>query len=306
MVDGKEEDTDEERGACQTNKHPHDGWVEGSGRQGFGDGRSEGVGEQIHRLHERLHGWWCLGVGVLETGHRGENLGNTDEEVGGCLDGDVDVVSLRLTIDNRSIAPGGFVTWPGGVDEVLDNSSVHHGQRSDDKTERDTRDRAEPNAQATEHGVHQGFQDRDEHDNGDRVEVLHQIVWNTVPLHLTSLSDKVAGELAVNDPVNGIEAEYAASNKSTLKLINKVVVPGNMGSVATILGLPSGLGGVHVAVDDHDPESLESVGDDRSLRRTDDVELAPANDNSSTNCKHAQAEQVSRPKSNIPLHVRCS
>lgn len=189
---------------------------------------------------------------------------------------------------------------------MLDNSSVHHGQRSNDETERDTRYGPEPNAQATEDGVHQGFQDRNEHDNGNRVEVLHQIVGNAVSLHLTSLGDKVAGELAVNDPVNGIEAEYAASDKGTLKLINKVVVPGNMGSVATILGLPSGFGGIHVAVDDHDPESLEGVGDDRSLRRTDDVELASANDNSSTNCKHAQAEQVSGPESNIPLHVRCS
>lgn len=67
MVDSKEDDTGEERGACQTNKHPHDGWVEGSGRQGLSEGRSEGVREQVHGLHERLHRWWCLGVGVLET-----------------------------------------------------------------------------------------------------------------------------------------------------------------------------------------------------------------------------------------------
>ena len=196
------------------------------------------------------------------------------------------------------------VAGTGGVDQVLHDGGVHHGQGRDDKAKGDTGDGAEGNLQAAHDGVHNRLENGDEDNDRDGIEVLHQIVGDTVTVHLSGLGDEVTGELAINDPVDGVESEHAAGNQGTLKLVDEVVVPGQGDlSTRTVLGLPAGLGGIHVAVLEHDPESLEGVGDDRALGRTHDVELATEQEHRGTGSEHAQAKQVSGPEANVLLHV---
>ena len=304
MVEYEPEDnTAQERSAGQTNEHPHDGRVEGGGGKSLGQSGSEGVGEEVHGLHEGLHGRGSLGVGVLQTGDRGENLGHTDEDVGGGLDGNVHVVTLGGTVDLGGSAERAAVTGTSGVDQVLHDGGVHHGQGGDDETQSDTGDGAEGNLQAAHQRVDDGLEQGDEHDNGDGIEVLHEIVGDAVALHLTSLSDEVAGELAVDNPVDGVESEDAAGDKGTLELINEVVVPGQSGLGVAVLALPAGLGGIHVAVDNHHTESLEGVGDNGSLRGTHNVVLAAEAENQGSDGEHAETQQVAGPETNVLLHV---
>lgn len=302
VEDDPEDDTGHERGAGQTDEHPHDGRVEGGGRQGLGERGAEGVGEQVHGLHEGLHGGRGLGVGVLEAGDGGEDLRHTDEHVRRGLDGDVDVVAGGLAVDDGEVAAGRFVTGAGHVDEVLHDGGVHHGQRGDDEPERDTGDGTEADVEAAQQGVHESLEQGNEDDDGDGVEVLHQIVGDAVAVHLAGLGDEVTRELAVDDPVDGIEGEDTAGDESPLELVDEVVVPRHNARVA-VLGLPRRLRGVHVAVDDHDPQRLEGIGDDGSLRGADDVELAADNEHRGADREHAQTEQEPGPEADIPLHV---
>jgi len=297
-----EDDTAGARGSSQTDKHPQNGGVKGGRGEGFGEGGAKGGGEEVHGLHKGLHRGRGLGVGVFQTGDGGENLRETDQHVGGGLDGDVHTVARRLPVHHGGSATWVLVTGPGGVDQVLHDRGIHHGQRGDHEAEGDTGDRAEGELQTAHDGVHQGLKHGNEHDNRDRVKVLHQIIGNAVAFHLGGLGDEVAGELAVHDPVDRVEGEDAAGNQGTLELVDEVVVPGH-GLHTPVLGLPAGFGGIHVAVCDHDPESSEGVRDDGALRRAHDVVLATENENGSTGGEHAETQQISRPEADVQLHV---
>lgn len=288
----EEDDTAQERGASQTNEHPHDGWVEGCGGQGLGEGRAEGVGEEVHGLDEGLHGRRGLGIGVLEAGDGGEDLGETDEHVGRGLDGDVHVVTVGDAVDDGGGAEGLAVAGSGGVDDVLDDGGVHHGEGGDDEAQGDTGDGPEGDLQTAHNRVNDRLEEGNEDDDGDRVKVLHQIVGNAVAVHLAGLGDKVTGELAVDDPVDRVEGEDAAGDEGTLQLLNEVVIPWQGDLRTGMLALPTGLGSVQVAVLDHHPESLEGVGDDGALGRAHDVVLATNNEHHGAGGEHAKTEQV--------------
>jgi hypothetical protein len=105
--------------------------------------RAKSVGEQVDTLHERLHRRRRLGVCVLETGDGDENLSQADEDVCGCLDGDVDVVrQLGLAVHAGRACSRGVVTRACGVDKVLDNGGVGHANGREAESDADTHDRA--------------------------------------------------------------------------------------------------------------------------------------------------------------------
>jgi hypothetical protein len=307
VVEVVEQDPDgaagDERGNSQTAEHPHDRGIVQERVERLGDGGSEGVGEQVHGLDEGLHAGRRLGVGVLETGDRGENLRDTDEHVGSGLGGNVDVVALGDAVDLAGLAERVAVAWSGFVDVMLDDGGVDHGERSNPETSGDTVDGREVDPVLAEKGEEPLIHKRQEDDDGNGVEVLHQIVGDTVTSHLTSLGDEVVGEVAVYDPVDGVEAEDLAGNKSTLDLLNEVVVP-ESGGLLSKSGLVRWLCGVHAASLDHLAHDTESVGDNRALRRANDVDLATENENERTDEEDAQAQQVGGPEVGIALHVR--
>lgn len=153
-----------------------------------------------------------------------------------------------------------------------------------------------------EEGEEELIHERQEDDNGNWVEVLHQIVGNAVTSHLASLGDEVVGEVAVYDPIDGVEAKDLAGNKSTLDFINEVVVP-ESGGLLSKSGLIRRLCTIHLAGFDHLTHDTESVGDDRTLRWTDNVDFAAKDENESTDKENAQAHQVGRPEIDVAFHV---
>lgn len=294
--------TSDERSNCQTAEHPHDRGIVKERVERLRDGGSEGVGEKVHGLDERLHAGRRLGVGVLETSDGGENLRDTDKHICTGLGSNVDVVALSNTVNLARIAEGVAVARASLVDVVLDNGGVDHGKRGNPETGSDTVDRREVDPVLAEEREEELVHDRQEDDDGNGVEVLHQIVGDAVTSHLTGLSNEVVGEVAVDDPVDGVKAEDFAGNESTLDLINEVVVPESGGCLSES-SLVRRLCAVHVACLDHLAHSTESVGDDGALRWADDVNLATKDEDEGTDEEDAQAEQVSGPEVDVALHV---
>lgn len=156
-----------------------------------------------------------------------------------------------------------------------------------------------------EHGVDEAVHDWCEEQDGNWVEVLHQIVGDTVQAHLAGLGDKVARELRVYEPVDGVEDKDTASNKRTLEFVDEKIVPWKWG-IATKTSLVGRLGCIHVAVLDHHAHGLEGVCDDGALWWSDDVELLAQDNGDESNDHHAETHQVRGPVSNILLHIWCS
>ena len=295
--------TSNERRNSKTSKHPLDLGVDNERVECLRNSRSESVGKEVHGLNERLHAGRGFGVCVLETSDRCEDLRETDEHVSTSLSGNVNVVSLVNAIDEISVTRTGVrVARPGLVNVVLDDASVDHGERGDPESGYDTVDRRERNLVLAERGHEPLVNDGQENDNGDGIEVLHQVVGNTVATHLTGLSDEVVGEVAVNNPVDWVESEDLASDESALNFIDKVVVPvENLGLAHA--GLVGRLSSVHLAVLDHQPDDAESISNDGSLRRSDNVDLATEDEDEQSNEEDAEAKQVGGPEINVTLHV---
>ncbi len=130
VVEVVEQDPDEaagnERGDGKASVQPDVLGVDEDGDKGLAEGGTEGGGEQEHGLDERLHAGWRLGVGVLETSDRGEDLRDTDEHVSAGLRGNVDVVSLLDAVNLGGLAEWFVVARTGDVDVVLNNGGVDH------------------------------------------------------------------------------------------------------------------------------------------------------------------------------------
>lgn len=206
MVEEEEEDNgNDETGGRDTSVHPDEVGVLGHGDKGLGDGRAEGVGEEVQTLDERLHGGRSLGVGVLETSDGNEDFGKTNKDVSGRLNSNVDVVGHGLAVNGASRAVEGVIVARSRVvDEMLDDGGITQAERGEDETQGDSGNGANVDASLAERGVDQKVKDGGEDENGDGVKVLHEIVGHAVAAHLTSLGDEVGGELAITNPENGV------------------------------------------------------------------------------------------------------
>lgn len=187
------------------------------------------------------------------------------------------------------------------VDDVLNNGGVCEADGSEEETNGDAGNRLELDLELAEDGVDNHVQNRDEDNNRDGVEVLHQIVGHAVALHLTSLGNEVARELGVAHPEDGVEGKDLAGSERALQLLDEVVVPGDRLGLSVSLA-PGRLGGVGVAGDDHQTDSLESIGDDGSLRRADDVVLLRDDQHDNADAEHEEAHEVCGPETLVHLH----
>jgi hypothetical protein len=298
--------TSNERRTGKTSKHPLDLGVNDKRVESLGDGRSESVGEEVHGLDEGLHARWGFCVRVLESSDGSEDLGETNEYVGTGLRSNVDVVTLVNAINQVSVAVNGMeIARTGPVNVVLDDAGVNHGQRCDPESSYDAVDGREVNPVLAERGHEPLVDNGQEDDDGDGIEILHQIVGNTVEAHLAGLGDEIVGEVTVDDPVNGVEGEDLAGNKSTFDLFDKVVVPHeNLGLAHT--GLVRWLSSIHLAVLDHQPDNTEGIGNDGSLRRSDNIDLATEDEDEQPDEEDAETEQVGGPEVDVALQVRGS
>lgn len=302
---GIDDDTTNERGNGQTNKHPHDGRVISSGRQSLSNSRAESIGQQIHGLHEGLHVGRRLRVSIFKTSDGRENFRNTNEDVCWGLNTNVDIVrAIEELAINHAISRG-LIAGTSSINEMLNNRSICHGNGGDDKAKTDSGDRTNLYSHLEKGGIEYLLHDWNEDNDGDGVEVLHKIVGDTVSLHLRSLCDKVAGELAIHNPVDGINGENLATNKSTLDLVDEMIIPRNCGLPANRSKVGR-LGGIGRAGLDHHENALESIGDNGALWRADDIKLATKDKNDGADDEDTQTHQIGRPETNIALHIRSS
>lgn len=236
---------------------------------------------------------------------RDENLGQTDEDVRGRLDGDVDVVGQRAgAVHSRRAASGVAVAGAGTVDNVLDDSGVGEADCSEEESDGDAGNGLELDLHFTQDRVDDHVQDGDEDDDRDGVEVLHQIVRHSVALHLTSLGNEVARELGVADPEDGVEGKDLAGSERTLQFLDEVVVPGYRLGLSVGLA-PGGLRGVGVTGHDHQTDGLEGVGNDGSLRGADNVELLGNDQHDNADAEHEETHEVCSPEALVLLHEGC-
>ena len=95
------------------------------------------------------------------------------------------VVALTDAVDFAGFAEGLLVAGSRRVDEVLDDGGVHHCKGRYEEADGDACDGLEEDAAAAEEGVDDAVEDGEGDDDGDGVEVLHQVVGDTVARHLT-------------------------------------------------------------------------------------------------------------------------
>ena len=108
---------------------------------------------------------------------------------------------------------------------MLDDGGVGHGERADPEAEGDAADWFERDTPFAQERVDDAVDKWDEDDDGDGVEVLHQIVWDAVAGHLARLRDEVVAELAVADPVDWVDGEDFAADQRSLELVDEEIVP---------------------------------------------------------------------------------
>ena len=202
MVEREPEDArDGARGDGDARVHPHDGRVPRGGDEGLVQGGADGVGEEVEGLHEGFHARRRFRVRVFQPRHGDEDLRDADEDVGGRLHGDVHVVGQRGgAVQARGAAARVAVARARGVDDVLDDGGVGEAEGGEDEADGDAGDGLELDARAAQGRVDEAVEDGDEDDDGDGVEVLHQVVRHAVAFHLRGLADEVGAELAVAYP----------------------------------------------------------------------------------------------------------
>lgn len=211
------------------------------------------------------------------------------------------VRQAAVSVHARGAGSRAAVTGSSGVDDVLNDSSIHQTQRCQEEANGDASNGLEFDFQLAQNGVNDLVQDGDEDDDRDGIKVLHQIIGHSVSLHLASLRDEVARELGVAHPEDRVEGKDLASPQGTLQLLDEVIVPRHGLNLAVCFA-PRRLRSVRVAGDDHQADSLESVGDDRSLRRADDVELLRDDQHNDTNAEHEEAHKVCGPEALVHFH----
>lgn len=160
--------------------------------------------------------------------------------------------------------------------------------------------------------------DGDEDDQSDGVQVVKQIVGDTVELHDSRHGSQVVGHLVVCEPVQRKPEEDLTSVETTLDLVNPDVVnavhPGR-GSTAENTGLHTspevvtlqvsvGLGGVYrKAALTRKLEKREGLGGDGASGRAQTVELFAPEENKRSEEEKESREGEGKPESDVLLNV---
>lgn len=197
---------------------PDEERVTREGGEGLADGGGKGGHEEIDRHDEGLHVVGGLGVGVLVRSDVGEDLTETDEDVRQTLSPDVDVG--RLTTITVGILTAGALF----INKMLHNRRRNHGESRDDETDCHTLDGGEGDTQLAEAGVKKMINEGNHDDDGDGVQVLNDIIGNTVELHGGGLSGEVTSHLVVGQMEDGQVKEDLAGHQATTDLIDPGII----------------------------------------------------------------------------------
>lgn len=172
--------------------------VFGERGEGLAEGGGKGGHEEGDGLDHGTHALGRLGVGVLQRGDGGKDLGEGNEHIGTRLGPDVDgdlgalnglagLVELAGEVAGRVLAAHGAL-----VDVVLDDGGPDHGRGTGEEAGGNLLDGGEFDAGLAEGRVDEEIVDGDEDKEGEGVEVGEDVVGDAVALHDGGLGDEVA------------------------------------------------------------------------------------------------------------------
>lgn len=186
---------------------------------------------------------------------------------------------------------------------MLNDGGICHGKGGEEEAPCDTGDRSEWDTDFAQERIEKAVANWNEDDDGERVDVLHNIVWNTVQFHLTGLGDKVVKHLPIDNPVNRVKDEDSASNQGSLELVDELVVPWSI-VVSSKFSPVRWFGSVHFEfVGDANPQGLERMEDDGSLWWSSNVEFLACDDHEEADNEHAERQEESGPEANVKFHL---
>lgn len=107
---------------------------------------------------------------------------------------------------------------------MLHNRRRNHGESRDDETDCHTLDGGEGDTQLAEAGVKKMINEGNHDDDGDGVQVLNDIIGNTVELHGGGLSGEVTSHLVVGQMEDGQVKEDLAGHQTTTDLIDPGII----------------------------------------------------------------------------------
>jgi len=273
-----------------------------------------GVGEGRHKVpvagDERAHVPGSLGECILETGDRGEDLGETNKHVGDGLhpDSDGGLFFARVHV---------FAARALLIDVVLDDCGGNHGEGSHGESDGHALDGGEADAGLAEGGVEEIVDNGDEDDEGDGVEIGDDIVGNTAEFHGGGLRRQVVVHLVVGDPIERNPGEARAGTQTTSNLVNPCIIKDH----------PLGLTRAELAGFDILPEilrlevltgldwvdrplafqgkqkKLKGAGNDRSGGRSAVVLVTADIEDDGAETKHEGRKKEGAPETDISLNV---
>lgn len=293
LEDDPEQQTRNETCNGQTGKCPHKLGVGGSWRKCNTEGGSDSVRKQEQGHDERFHAGWRFGVGIFQTGDGGQNLRHTNQKVSWSLDRHMHTV--RHVSVFWSTAHRVVITWASFVNVMLQDRSINHGSSTKHETPEDLGDGSERSESSNE-WVDKSFTDWNEHNNGDGINTLQDIVWQAVQLHLTGLGNEIVQHLAVHNPVDWEKDKHFTSVNRSSDFFNELVSPWVLFFTGT------GLGCVVVEfVLDGNPGTLERSGNHLFGNWHLDVLVSTKVQSQQGNDKETERQQVSSPEVDVSL-----
>jgi len=197
-AEGDEEDaSDNPSGNSESAKHPCEPLLRVDFNESKIDGSRDGDLELTESHDNTLHPLGGLGEGVFEGSDGSKDLGHSNEDVGSGNDPHVKGRVELLFIGVEAVGRGVAVARIALVHEVHQDTSVEHSETGNDESSKDTLDRGEVDTTAAEEGVDDVVENGDHDDNGDRVQVLDEIVGSAVKGHSGSDGTEVTIDLRV-------------------------------------------------------------------------------------------------------------
>lgn len=168
-------------------------------------------------LQHGLHATRRLRKSILVHSRVREDLAEALKDVDGDLRGDADAVG-QAAIWRRRARARTVVARAGRIDVGLHAGREAHGHGLEHEAERDARHGREADVQLAQQRVQAVRGEWEAEEDGDGVEVRHQVVGDAACLHVGGLGDGVAGELVLAEPVDdegdaGGESEMVAGDQ---------------------------------------------------------------------------------------------
>lgn len=206
--------------------------VVGPDGQNHSDQGTKGVGGQEERHDDGLELRGGRAESKLETGGGRENLRDTDQDVGGQLGPDGDVVDNQrdvfgdVDVVALGVNAGEVVVRAGLVEEMLQDSDVDEAESDNTKTDDNTVDGSQLEAGLAEEREDDDVEDGDEDDNDGRVDERQLLGLQPAGTgHVDGHVDKVVVHVVVQSPVDGVDQEDLAGVEGLLQIVDELVVP---------------------------------------------------------------------------------